>query len=91
MNALPSALWLPLICDLVLSDASDVPVVPDTACGQMQRALGSMALSLISHCQDGLTADQPVLHWFLQYQEHGENCTERGGSARLPAALLEWR
>jgi hypothetical protein len=44
MDVLPSALWLPLICDLVLSDASDVQVVPDTACGQMQLIHGSMAL-----------------------------------------------
>jgi hypothetical protein len=81
--------------DLILNDASDVHVVRDTACGQMQCTLGSMALSPISHRQDGLMADQPVLHWFLHYREHGEIYTEREPSLDYHAPYelsgADWR
>jgi hypothetical protein len=46
----------------------------------MQCTLGWMALSPISHRQDGLMADRPVLHRSLHYREHGEIHTERGPS-----------
>jgi hypothetical protein len=93
MNALPRLLWLPLICDLILSDAADVHVVPETACRQMQCTLGSMALRLISHRQDGLMPNRPILQgvMYLQYREHGGFYTERGTSARLAGALLTER
>jgi hypothetical protein len=61
----------------------------------MQRTLGSMALSLINRCQDGLMADRPVLHRFLHYREHGEIHTEREPSLdyHVPYELsgADWR
>lgn len=80
MNALPRLLWLPLRCDLIRNDASDVHVVPNAACRQMQCTLGSMALSLINHRQDGLMPNRPILHRYLHYRQHGEIHTERAPS-----------
>jgi hypothetical protein len=63
--ALPRPLWLPLICDLILNDASDVHVVQETGYGQMQCTLDLLALGLICYCQDGLRLDWRFLHQYL--------------------------